>query len=461
MLSVVKSYWSFVLIAVIAIALSFSNSRWKTADTYTYDVWGYHNYLPSFFLYKDLGTYTHLDSLYNKYHPSGTDHAWYHLYKQESTGLYCNSYPIGVAVFQAPLFLFAHYWGLYSHQYATDGYSDGYEHSTAMTSLLFGILAMLVLLRFLLRHFSAGVSNITCMLLFFATNVFNYILYESGMAHVYTFFICACFLSVLDRWLRSYRLRDAALLGFIFGLALITRPTSGLLLLLALPLAVNAGFFRQGSKLVAQSIALAGGVALLVCLPQILYWKYTANAFVFYSYTGGDFFDFAKPRVWNGLFSFRKGWFIYTPVSFLAVVCFSYLYHSQKWRMWFWPSICFLGVFIYVSFCWNMWFYGWSFGSRPMIDILPLLALPLALWLQGAAKIVWFKKYIIGICLASLVALNLFQFWQYVGGILHGSCMSTALYNKIWLRTSYPADWKQLVDKENTSDFIGKGFDAH
>ena len=39
---------------------------------------------------------------------------------------------------------------------------------------------------------------------------------------------------------------------------------------------------------------------------------------------------------------------------------------------------------LYGIFCWYQWWYGGGFGSRPLVDTLPLLALPIAVLAEKA-----------------------------------------------------------------------------
>ena len=45
----------------------------------------------------------------------------------------------------------------------------------------------------------------------------------------------------------------------------------------------------------------------------MLYWKHIMGTFFFYSYDQEGFF-FGNSHVLDGLLSYRKGWFIYTPI---------------------------------------------------------------------------------------------------------------------------------------------------
>lgn len=62
--------------------------------------------------------------------------------------------------------------------------------------------------------------------------------------------------------------------------------------------------------------------ALVVFIPQFLYWKHVTGQFIFFSYKNTEGFDFMKPHILNVLFSFKKSLFVYTPVLIFVVAGF-------------------------------------------------------------------------------------------------------------------------------------------
>ena len=89
-----------------------------------------------------------------------------------------------------------------------------------------------------------------------------------------------------------------------------------------------------------------------------------------------------------------------------------------------------LVVHMYITFSWWCWWYGGTFGQRPMIEIYPLLTLPLCavidrIWTTTTAV----RVVSIGIG-ACLVLLNIFQTYQYELGLIHYDAMSRELYFK-------------------------------
>ena len=107
---------------------------------------------------------------------------------------------------------------------------------------------------------------------------------------------------------------------------------------------------------------------------------------------------------------------------------------------------------IYVVFSWRTWWYGGGFSARAMIESLPVVALPLAYLFKNVyenGKPVVFKVAF-SLLVLSLIALNLFQSYQYKGSIIHSSLMTKEYYWKVFGKTEInPDDNKYLLQYED------------
>jgi hypothetical protein len=225
-----------------------------------------------------------------------------------------------------------------------------------------------------------------------------------------------------DRWYTNASLRTALAIGACIGLATLTRPTCALFVLIPLCWRVREDGLRFIGAHASHAIA-AVTVATLCVVPQLAYWKVTTGSFLFYSY-GGETFDFTRPHVLEGLFGFRKGWFVYTPLALLAFFGVSRVLRMGVLRSYPLMLACFFLPFVYITFSWDPWWYGGGFGSRPMIDTLPLLALTLALLVRHSFSLNALAKSLLATLLVACIALNLFQQWQYQRGIIHHEAMT-------------------------------------
>ena len=155
------------------------------------------------------------------------------------------------------------------------------------------------------------------------------------MPHAYLFALYALILYLTDNFYRADRRRElyAAAIGILSGLAVITRPTEIICVLIPLLWGVKGMdslkerfvFFLNNRRFAVIYIL----AAFIAAFPQLLYWKIYAGHWLFFSYHGEDkTFNFIKPHLFNVLISYRKGWLMYTPVMILSLLGFYQLYRS-------------------------------------------------------------------------------------------------------------------------------------
>lgn len=235
----------------------------------------------------------------------------------------------------------------------------------------------------------------------------------------------------------------AIFIGFSIGFTIITRPTDIILLIFPLLWPLQNGGFKQ--RLIFFSdhklkILLSILAASMLVILQMAYWKYTAGQYIFYSY-GDEGFNFYKPAVIKGLFSYQKGWFIYTPmvlICFFGVIRAIFLERSnnnfiKKYSI---LLIIYYSITVYVLFSWWMWYYGGSFGSRVLSQSYPLLGLPFAYLIENIVtkKNALMKKMLFFSLIIWFMFLNIFQTYQYHRGIIHHDRMSKDYYWKAFLK---------------------------
>jgi hypothetical protein len=246
-----------------------------------------------------------------------------------------------------------------------------------------------------------------------------------------------------QKWLSTNKIKYAIGLGLFLGWSLITRPVDFAIVLIPLLWFLNIEKPRNRLQFLVKNkkhILACITSCLAVATIQLLYWRFTTGHLIHFSYEE-EGFNFGKPEIINGLFSFKKGWFIYTPIAFLAFFGLIPLFKYQK--QFFLPVITFYIAFIYIVFSWWMWYYGWSFGSRPMIETYAVLSLPLAALLNWIAQqnVVWKSFFLIVFCF--FIWLNIYQTIQFNLGTLHGDNMTQQFYWRIWNKLHpSPEDWK-------------------
>ena len=155
---------------------------------------GYYVYLPAMFQYQ-----------FNpKKFPSGINEKigeGFH-YNTDSTRV-ITKYTYGVALMQLPFYLIAQTIS-YSQGTPSDGFSI-LNHKMVNLACVFYFLASLVIL---FRTFSNLYSNRTLLivfgLIFLGTNLHYYAIFDTGMSHMYSFFLHSCVISLFYKTELSY-----------------------------------------------------------------------------------------------------------------------------------------------------------------------------------------------------------------------------------------------------------------
>ncbi len=425
-----KSVLLILLFAIVCTSIIFNEDR-GSKNQFTSDRLGYYIHLPAVFIYHDLANLRFYDSLDIKY--GRTLELGYLLH--DVNGKKLNKYPVGVALFELPLFIDANLYCQVDKSYAQDGLTAPYQFAGIFSNILWVVAGLFVLRRFLRKYFSDSITTLTLLAIAFGTNLYTYSTFETGMSHPYSFFLFCCLLYLIDIWYtKGWRNGTSILIGLVLGLIFIVRPINIIAVVLVLAwkvynyssLTERVKFFR---KHCLSTLPAAAAFAIIVFI-QLAYWKYITGHWFYYAYEG-ERFTFLRPHVLAGLFSYRKGWFVYTPMAMLGLLSLFYL---QKTRKGFAPAILiFFVLMIYAVFSWEQWWYGNSFGCRPLIETVGVLALPIASSIEHFMGLLrsW-KKYAYFSLLFFFVTLNIFQSYQYSMGLISGNRMTGAYYWRIF-----------------------------
>lgn len=409
------------------------HGQWRSNTVLSWDIGSYYHYLPAAFIHtdlRDLSYVAHTDSIL---HPDGSQ-SRFGINVDPTTGHDVIKFPCGTALFELPLFLVTHAYVALSGTYPADGYSLPYQLSVCASTVLFVSFGLWLLAAFLRRYVEEGYVVVALVVIAFGTNLFYYSTLAAGMSHGYLFFLFAAVLYLTDRWQRDPRATTVALLGLAIGLSVVVRPVDGLIFLVPLLWRSPVNGEWSAIRLLRthpRQTFLLGTCIIAACLPQLLYWKWTTGSFVHYSYPG-EGFDFTQPHVVEGLMGYRKGWLIYSPLVILGLIGLASMFGDRSMRYLAIPVVSFLAVFTYIVFSWTQWWYGGSFGSRPMVSALALLALPVAY----LARQLFSRHRVLGLLLVVVIAggikLNMFQQNQYRRGIIHWDSMTGEQYWEVF-----------------------------
>lgn len=445
--SFVAIFFVFVLVLILDVVHN------PSINVLKWDVFGYYIYLPAFFIYNDLG----LDNLYwvkeinNMYHNTAT------LYQiaLSPTGHNVNQYSLGMAIVYLPFFLLGHGMALITH-YPADGFSLPYQAAIFMSGITYMTIGLTYFRKALLHFFTDKIAAIVILIICLGTNYLHLQIRGNAIiTHNYLFAFYAFLIWRTIKWHQKINNKNSLVLGLTIGLMVTIRPSEIVAILIPVLYGVTSisSFKERISFLIDKKkyVLRAVFVAFLVGLPQLIYWKLYAGEFIYYSYNNnGEGLDLLSPHVLNVLFSFRKGWLIYTPVMIFSIVGFYHLY--KNYRKLFFPAVLFFIVNFYLVSSWSTWWYAGSFSQRALMQSYAVMALPLGALLSFPLR----KSLKIGggIILLFLVGLNLFQTGQISNGILNESRMTKAYYFSVFGQTTLPTEEQKellLIKRSVTS----------
>lgn len=402
------------------------------------DTWGYYVYLPAFLIHHDVGSYDQSEAARKLHNPRARDpHADLHV---SPIGKRVVKYPVGVALLQAPFFIAAHGY-CWATGVPADGFSTPYYFLTGLSSMFYGIAGIWLLLLALRPYFQdENIRLVIGAVLALATHLFYFSTYTVGMAHPYLFFLFAGLLLGVVRFYEQPNLARAFWVGAAAGLIALTRLPEVIAVTIPLLWGVRTwadvpkrlAFFRQH----AGKLAVAVLTFALMLLPQAVLCHFTTGQWWYDGYQG-EHFNWSHPRILDGLFNYRNGWLIYTPVMALSLVGVFWL--RKKYADALWPVLVLLPLHWYIIYAWWCWNYINGFGSRPMLEVSALLAFPLGALVAACWKNHW-SKLLLGALLAFFMGLNLFQTWQVFKGLLLTESVSRAYYWSVFGKTASDDD---------------------
>jgi hypothetical protein len=433
-----KKYFSKIalgLLLIICVWYGKNLNSWGRDKIITHDVISYYAYLPAAIIFRDFSF-----KFANDTASAAEVKIWYSVAQNGKPVLRMT---MGLAILWLPFFLSAHLMATVLGV-STMGYSWPYSFFIFIAAVFYLFMGLVFLRKILLKYFTDWITAITLIVIVAATNLMYYVISEPGLSHVYSFALISIFLWVTLIWISKPTWGLSILAGVLGGLIVLIRPVNGLVLIFPLILGLDSliGFknriFRNW-----QYLAVAAFSAIIMVLPQIVYWKIQTGHFLFNSYMESGKFYFLHPNIFQGLLGFRKGWLIYTPVMLFSIYGF---FVMKKFVAGLRTAlIAFMVLFIYVVFSWWCWWYGGSFGSRPMIETYGILAIPLAASFAYLFKKNFLIKVLLSIVLVAFLYLNQFQMGQYRTSLLHWDSMTKEAYKAIFFRSSAPTGYESLL----------------
>lgn len=340
-----------------------------TSEIYT-DKAGYYVYLPALFIY-DFEADKLPDSIVLK---TGNGFEL----DTKNTNTIRTKYSCGVAILQAPFFLINH--GIAKlFNLDQSGFSISYHKAIDIASVFYLVLGLVFLYHFLNKHVSSRATYITLFSFFLGTNLFFYSIDDTGMSHIYSFFLFSVYLFLADTiFQKTHHFTNYLLFGLITGLIIVVRPMNIIFLpvFFIVQKNYNSGFFKNLYNTPFRYYILCFITICITLLPQLLYWKYVSGSFFHYSYTKEGFTNLLSPKLILFWFSTNNGLFIYSPL-FLFSLLGLYIMRKEKKIFAILTFLYFIGI-SYLFASWWCWHYGCGYGSRTFVEYYALFSLPFA-----------------------------------------------------------------------------------
>jgi len=457
--SVAGKNWISVLTLTLLIAFMtgtmLSEKHWREEQRIIeHDAISYYAWLPATFIYHDLSL-----SFADDYQGPHKFIVWP---EKGPGGKYVIKTSMGLSLLWTPFFLAGHVTALISGADA-GGYSPPYKFWLLVSALFFLTAGLVYLRRILLQDASDTIAAIVLVAFVIGTNLYWYTLYQGTMSHVYSFALINAFIWYSIKWYSEgdRKAWSALRLGLLIGLITLIRPTNIIIVLFFLLYGMTrAGSLRQrGREIIAdyRLLALTAFTAFIVWLPQMVYWREMTGQWVYFSYGSDERFFFADPAIIKGLFSWRKGHFIYTPLMVFAFAGIFVLWKRRSPHAL--PITIFVPFNIYIIFSWWCWWYGGGFGQRAFIDSYALMAVATASLLSagiGPGK-KWIRYPVMATFLL-LASLGVFNNFQYYHGAIHWDSMTREAYFDSFGRVRPSERFNQLLE-EPDYERAREGFD--
>lgn len=302
-------------------------------------------------------------------------------------------YPVqslGPALFWTPIIFLANIVAR-PNGLTANGYSDIYQLSVGLFSILLSAVAFEKIGRFLLKKYKPLTVFFTLFLTWTATNLFFYTAIDTVNTHFFSFSLAAiALLEYLDN-----KKPSLLLTGILAGLAFQNRQMD-----IIYHLSFFLVYFSQKRKITDLLTYTAAG--FIAILPQIYVWHLQFGSYL-PPLTGAKFWQPDPVSFVNIIFNLPNGLLFTAPIMVIASLFLPSLFRNRYIK---WASVSFLLTLIVLSF----WFSptgGASYGQRFLLVFFPLFSLSLA---KVLSKISSLKVILFTLLLTALSLVHTFIF---------------------------------------------------
>lgn len=386
---------------------------------------GYYSYLPAIFIYNDYN-FSFTKDISNKYEHMNFGDGFL---KETSEGK-VNKYYFGLSILWLPFFLIVHLLAII-FGLSADGYSIIYQISVLVAANFYLWLGCKYLFKLILEYsIPKYVAAFIISLIVFGTNLFFYVTFDESHTHAYSFSIISLFLFSVYSFFKFKIIKHLYLSAFLLGIIVLLRPSNLVIATMFLFFAGSYQNFREIILNYKKELFISIIIFLVALFPQFLLYYLQSGKFMVWSY-GDEKFYFSNPHIFDVLFSYRKGIFIYTPLVFFSLFGLFYLYTNNKFQ--FIVLLVFLFVSTYIISSWWCWWYGASLGQRAFVDYYAVLGLLFSFFYLSFKKN--YQKWIFFSSTSVLAFYSLILSYQYRNSIIDWGDMNKQKYWFTFLKT--------------------------
>ncbi|MBQ1548355.1 MAG: hypothetical protein IIZ61_08190 [Lachnospiraceae bacterium] len=291
-------------------------------------------------------------------------------------------YPFGTALLESPFFIVAHLLTKLINPTNATGYGGLYEYAVGFAGIFYFVFGSVLIYKTLVviedTHQGEGKENraafITIVLLTLGTFLPYYATRYAAFSHIYTYFAASLFIYLTVKIKSGEKPGLSFLLGITAGLLFLIRNVNIVFVFFYLLTDIK----DVKSKLKPKRLLFNVLGGLLVVIPQFIYWKRTTGHFILNTYSDESFSYLLRPKFYEIFLSDAKGILILSPILIFSFLGFFYIFKKEAPERPYAVAALFLTVIeLYLTAAWWCWWLGGVYGVRAVIDIFPIMAIPL------------------------------------------------------------------------------------
>lgn len=330
------------------------------------------------------------------------------------TGYVDNHFTVGPAILWAPVVGTVHLVvRLLDHFGAgipPDGYSRPYMISMALTTALYGFLALFFAFQMAKKYFTQQYVFLATLGIWMASSLPVYMYFNPSWSHAHSAFTVALFLWYWDRTQMRRTLGQWLVLGLLAGLmGNVYYPNAILLIFPGLEI---FWLWRQQQRRAADPAlpiarAVWGGLGFAGVFVGSLLPTFITRQIIYggpfeTGYPGIRTWNWGSPALWKVLFSSDHGIWSWTPILFLAAVGLLFVVKRNP-LLGLGSLLTFLAFYYFIA-SYPDWDGISSYGNRFFVSLTPIFVLGLSgllsafsEWLPGASRAVLLSRVGIGL----------------------------------------------------------------